>query len=337
MKIIDQYLKTLKGGLPEAHRDDIVRELSESIFSEIEEKEAELGRPLGETEVIELLRQHGNPLVLASRYRQDQRSLSFGRQIIGPTFFPYYTKVLTFNLGLTGVVIFVIFAALLAGGKTLGWEEAVLTLFWNLLIQFLVITAIFWAMDRHLAKYPDRWDIGRVSRAHFPELDARRDGPRVSRMDSVSQLIALMVFLVWLRAMRSLPFLIFGPAASFLTLAPVWRQLYTPVVLIALLGMAQAGVNLIRPDWVRLLWLVRVLTHTANLLICLFLIKAGVWVMAVDGASAGYRQAVTIVNQVLSYALWAAAVITAVTLWRDLRRLLRGTSAGLSRKAPVNS
>ena len=50
MKIIDQYLKTLKGGLPEAHRDDIVRELSESIFSEIEEKEAELGRPLGTDE-----------------------------------------------------------------------------------------------------------------------------------------------------------------------------------------------------------------------------------------------------------------------------------------------
>ena len=337
MKIIDHYLKTLKSGLPEAQKDDIAKELSESIYSEIEEKEAELGRPLGEAEVAALLRQRGNPLVLASCYRQDQRSLAFGRQIIGPTFFPYYAKVLRFNLGLTGVVILVIFAALLAGGKSVGVGDAVRSLFWNLLIQFVVITGIFWVMDRHLAKHPDRWDILAVSRAHFPELDSLRDGPRVSRMDSVSQLIALLVFLVWLRAARSLPFLIFGPAASFLTLAPVWRQVYTPVVLIALLGMAQAGVNLIRPDWVRLLWLVRVLTHTANLLICLFLIKAGVWVMAVEGASAGYRQAVTIVNQVLSYALWAAAVITAVTLWRDLRRLLRGTSAGLSRKAPANS
>jgi len=209
------------------------------------------------------------------------------------------------------------------------------SLFWNLLIQFVVITGIFWVMDRHLAKHPDRWDILAVSRAHFPELDPLRDGPRVSRMDSVSQLIALLVFLVWLRAARSLPFLIFGPAASFLTLAPVWRQVYTPVVLIALLGMAQAGVNLIRPDWVRLLWLVRVATHAANLAICLFLIRAGVWVMAVEGASAGYRQAVTIANQVIFYSLWATAAITVVTLWRDLQRLIRGS--GTLRKAPANS
>ena len=335
MKIIDHYLKTLKSGLPEAQKDDIAKELSESIYSEIEEKEAELGRPLGEAEVAALLRQRGNPLVLASRYRQDQQSLAFGRQIIGPTFFPYYAKVLRFNLGLTGVVILVIFAALLAGGKSVGVGDAVRSLFWNLLIQFVVITGIFWVMDRHLAKHPDRWDILAVSRAQFPELDSLRDGPRVSRMDSVSQLIALLVFLVWLRAARSLPFLIFGPAASFLTLAPVWRQVYTPVVLIALLGMAQAGVNLIRPDWVRLLWLVRVATHAANLAICLFLIRAGVWVMAVEGASAGYRQAVTIANQVIFYSLWATAAITVVTLWRDLQRLIRGS--GTLRKAPANS
>ena len=335
MKIIDHYLKTLKSGLPEAQKDDIAKELSESIYSEIEEKEAELGRPLGEAEVAALLRQRGNPLVLASCYRQDQRSLAFGRQIIGPTFFPYYAKVLRFNLGLTGVVILVIFAALLAGGKSVGVGDAVRSLFWNLLIQFVVITGIFWVMDRHLAKHPDRWDILAVSRAQFPELDSLRDGPRVSRMDSVSQLIALLVFLVWLRAARSLPFLIFGPAASFLTLAPVWRQVYTPVVLIALLGMAQAGVNLIRPDWVRLLWLVRVATHAANLAICLFLIRAGVWVMAVEGASAGYRQAVTIANQVIFYSLWATAAITVVTLWRDLQRLIRGS--GTLRKAPANS
>jgi hypothetical protein len=337
MNIIDHYLKTLKSGLPAAHRDDIVRELSESIFSEIQEKEAELGRPLGEAEVETLLRQRGNPLVLASRYRPDERSLSFGRQIIGPTFFPYYARVLKFNLGLTGVVILIIFAALLAGGKSLGLGDALRTLFWNLLLQFLVITGIFWAMDRHLSKHPDRWDIGKVSRAHFPELEASIDGPRVPRMDSVSQLIGLMVFLVWLRAVRTLPFLIFGPAASFLTLAPVWRQLYTPVVLIALLGMAQSGLNLVRPDWVRLCWLVQVATHAANLVICLFLIRAGVWVMAVDGVSAGYRQAVTIVNQVIFYSLWVVAAITVVTLWRALRRLIRGTGRTIPGKAAANS
>jgi len=335
MKIIDHYLKTLRSGLPEAQSEDIVKELSESIYSEIEEQEAQLGRSLSDPEVEALLRQRGNPLVLASRYRQDNRSLSLGRQIIGPTFFPYYTKVLTFNLGITGLVILFIFAALLAGGKSLGFGEAVSTLFWNLLLQLLLITVIFAVMDHHLEKYPDHWDIG--SRAHLPKFSTPAAGPRVPRMESVSQLIALMVFLVWLRAVRSLPFLLFGPAALFLTLAPVWRQVYTPVVLIALAGMAQAGVNLIRPDWVRLRWLVRVATDAANLGICYFLIRAGVWVMAAQGASASYLQAVSTVNRVIFFALWAAAVISGLALLRDLRRLFQGSGGTVSPNVVVNS
>jgi len=117
MEMIERYLKTLKSGLPDEQKEDIVRELSENIYSELEEKEARFGRPATEQEVKELLTRHGNPLVVASRYWQDQRSLAFGKQLIGPTLFPFYLRVLSFNLGLTGAIIVVIFAGLLAGGK----------------------------------------------------------------------------------------------------------------------------------------------------------------------------------------------------------------------------
>jgi hypothetical protein len=333
MEMLDRYLKTLKSALPDAQKEDIVRELSENINSEIEDKEAELGRPLNETELEALLRQHGNPLVVASRYRQDQRSVTFGRQLIGPTLFPFYRKVLFFNLGLTGVIILIIFTALLASGQPIGLGAALSILFYNLLIQFSVITLIFTAMDQHLTKHPDRWNPKKPIAVCHPALAAApADGPRVSQMESISQLIALTVFIVWLRAVRGAPFLILGPAAIFLKAAPVWKQLYAPFVLIALVTMVQSGINLIRPDWVWLRSLVRVATHVVTLIICFFLMRAGTWVVPASDASAGYQHAGVIVNHVIFYSLVAAVPITALMLALELRRLVRGRTT-LARKS----
>jgi len=41
MEILGRYLNTLKSALSDAQEEDIVRELSENIHSQIEEKEAE--------------------------------------------------------------------------------------------------------------------------------------------------------------------------------------------------------------------------------------------------------------------------------------------------------
>jgi hypothetical protein len=333
MEMLDRYLKTLKSALPDAQKEDIARELSENIHSEIEDKEAELGRALNETEMEALLKHHGNPLVVASRYRQDNRSLAFGRQLIGPILFPFYAKVLSFNLGLTGVIILIILTALLVSGHTVGFAEALSILFYNLLIQFSVITAIFMAMDHHLTKHPDRWNPNKPNPAHFPALMPRAEGSRVSRMESISQLIALSIFLVWLRAVRSVPLLILGPAAAFLKAAPVWGHLYVPVVVLTLAQMVQSGINLLRPDWVWLRLLMRVAGNAVGLVMAFFLIKAGAWVIPTSDASAGYQQAAVITNQVIFYSLIVAAILTTVLLIHDLRRLIGGGATSASRKA----
>lgn len=120
MNLVDRYLKAVAKALPEAQHEDIVRELSDDIRSEIEAKAGELGRPLTESEQQALLKQRGNPLVLAGRYRQDHRTLALGRQLIGPVLFPYYLRVLSFNLGLTFAVIAIIFIALGVSGQKVG-------------------------------------------------------------------------------------------------------------------------------------------------------------------------------------------------------------------------
>ena len=46
MELIERYLQALKFALPQKQRDDIIKELRDSILSQIEEKEAEVGHPL---------------------------------------------------------------------------------------------------------------------------------------------------------------------------------------------------------------------------------------------------------------------------------------------------
>src|SRR5215831_4376146 len=138
MNLVDRYLKAVAKALPEAQREDIVRELSEDIRSEMEDKAGELGRPLTEAEQQAVLKQRGNPLLLAARYRQDHRALVIGRQLIGPVLFPFYVKVLSFNLGLTFLVVATIFIALGVGGQKISFNDVISTCLLQLFIQLSV-------------------------------------------------------------------------------------------------------------------------------------------------------------------------------------------------------
>jgi hypothetical protein len=177
-------------------------------------------------------------------------------------------------------VILIIFTTLLASGQSLSFGEAPSTLFLQLVIQFAIVTPIFMAFDRHLAKYPDRWNPRTPNRGHSPTITvtAPRQSSTVSRLESVSQIVATAVFLGWLRVVRGLPFLIFGRAASFLRAAPVWRELYLPVVLLALVQVVQSVIHLIRPDWLRVRSFTRLAAGGVGLVLCFLLLRAGVWV-----------------------------------------------------------
>src|SRR5580704_122132 len=175
MDLVDSYVKAVAKALPEAQREDIIGELSEDIRSEMEDKQQGLGRPLTEEEQEDLLRQRGNPLLLAARYRQDQRSVALGRQIIGPVLFPFYVKVLSFNLGLTFLVVGVIFLALRLAGQQISVSDMVSTCTLQFFIQFGVVTLIFSLVEKHLTKHPDRWHIKGMGGKFRLDLNIERD------------------------------------------------------------------------------------------------------------------------------------------------------------------
>ena len=86
MELLDRYLQAVKKYLPTRRQDDIIAELRANMESQIEDKESELGRPLTQGEMEDLLRKMGSPLKVASRYQSQQ-------YLIGPTFFPMYVYV----------------------------------------------------------------------------------------------------------------------------------------------------------------------------------------------------------------------------------------------------
>ena len=334
MDLLDRYLKAVSKGLPEAQREDIIRELSEDIRSEMEDKEAELRRPLTEAEQQAILKRRGNPAFLAARFRQDHRSVAFGAQLIGPVLFPFYIKVLSFNLGLTFIIIGTIFLTLVVSGQNITLNAIFSNVLLQLLIQLSAVTLIFSLIQRHLNKYPDSWNLsGMGDGVHLDlkfssdnQLAKRTDG-QISRFESVSIIVASAVALVWLREVRQHPFLIFGPAAYFLKLAPVWTQVYGPIVFLTSLGIVRAVINLFRPRWTRLRALVSLVLEAAGLAVLCFLLKAGSWVTVVDSAgshSAGYSRAAGLVNQCVFYGLLVAAAISAVQLALRIARLMRG-------------
>ena len=344
MDLVESYLNAVAKALPEEQRTDIIGELSEDIRSEMEERQKALGRPLTPDEQESLLKKRGNPWLLAARYRQDQRSVAFGRQIIGPVLYPFYVKVLSFNLGLTFLIVGAIFLALRLAGQQISVGDMVSTCTLQFFIQFGVVTLIFSLVEKHLTKHPDRWHIKGMGGKFRLDLNIERDFQvgmgqvrmgqarmgnqrrEVSRFESVSVIVASAVALVWWSSVQSHPFLIFGPAAALFNLAPIWHQIYFPIVVLTDLEIVRAIINLVRPDWTQFRAIARVILQAGGLAVMWFAMKAGSWVTVANPGADGadkFAHVVHIVNQCFLYGLGSAAIFSAAMIVFRITELTR--------------
>src|SRR5262249_30571033 len=111
---------------------------------------------------------------------------------------------------------------------------------------------------------------------------------------------------------------------------PIWHQFYWPVVALAGFGIVQAFINLIRPDWLRVMVLYRAITAAAWAVMLFLLIRAGNWVvLAGDGQqNEGLQRTGHILNQLTVYFVAACTAIAFYGLVRHLRRLLQLSKSG---------
>lgn len=115
MDLIERYLKAVGAQLPAAGREDILAELRDLLMSRVEEREAELGRPLTEAEVEAVLREVGHPLTVAARYGAGPQ------HVVGPELYPWW--LFGVKTALTVLVLITIVGAvarILFGGAEVG-------------------------------------------------------------------------------------------------------------------------------------------------------------------------------------------------------------------------
>jgi len=334
MELLDRYLQAVRFWLPKAQQQDIIAELSSDLRSQIDDRETELGRPLDDAELEVILRKCGSPILVASRYRPQT-------QLIGPALFPIYLFVLKLVLLWILVPLFVVIVGPAMIFSAPNHWAALLqtwsTLWFAMFVSAGTITLVFAVIERTEAelKFFEKWDLRSLPRAPKAVQPP-------SRTQTIFELVFGIVGLLWMLAVPYCPFLILGPAAAFLRLAPMWHVFYLPLILLALTGLARQCVSLMRPQWT---WLppAAQLANTALALIMLHFIfnmagkTPGEWhpfVLLADHVANSGRATVVaaIVNASVMLGLggaWIGLCIAAcVQTWQLLKKLRQQVSSG---------
>ena len=155
-ELLDRYIHSFKMMLPPGKMEDIAAEIRSNLESLAEDRAAELGRELSLGEMSAILKQHGHPMVVASRYRDRP-----ARGLISPELFPFYWFTLRaiFAVWVTIRVIVAVFT--FQGTATAG--SVLLRLGRDILLAGFIIpagvTLVFavWEYLEFRFRYSERW------------------------------------------------------------------------------------------------------------------------------------------------------------------------------------
>jgi hypothetical protein len=316
MEITQRYLHAIEFWLPKEQKKDIIAEISEDLHSQIEERQEQLGRSLNDAEVDTLLKQRGNPLLVANRYLP-QRSL------IGPIFYPLYVfvlKVWAICWPLPAVVVFIVIQR--TQHPELSWWHTISAAWaWIWTAAFWaasMITLTFVTLERVDAKtcFLKNWNPRK--------LPPVRDPNKVSRLSSAIELIVNSAWVVLFARYASSLNIIDGPSFR-LTLSPIWMYFFWGFLAVGLLTSALSAVNLMQPSWTGIRATLRLGTDAVGGALWCWFMKANIihelWI-----AKAHDPRGVDLTHMINTWTQWAFPYtigVILVILGVDLYRIFR--------------
>ena len=317
MDLIDRYLVAVRRHLPRPLQKDIVEELSDSLRSEAEETEQQLGRALTADDQSALLKKHGHPWLVASRYLPQQ-------YLVGPALYPYYRQALV-------IVLFWVVLPISLGGGALGaiyaadssrvWGWA-LGAAWNgSLYAIGIVTIVFTVLESQRVRITtlDKWDPSWLPEPH--------EGRAVPRSETLIGLIFTTTFLLWWADLLRAPQLIdYGGDAVRFVAEPIWAAVFLPVLISLLLTVASAFVDLIRPWRTTFFSIVRVLIDVAAGVIAGVVLRAGHWVQVIGAPQDADKlaRADYWINQGIK---WSLVTLIVICLFEALTEVWRTVKA----------
>jgi hypothetical protein len=259
------------------------------------------------------------------------------RHLIGPLWFPIYQRVLMivaacylvpWVLVRVGLMTFdPAYRATHAGSGWLGAMAAAWGGFWIAAVVAIgTVTVVFAVLERAQAQsaFLANWDPAR--------LPAVRDPGRIPRGASIVELVANIVFCSWWVTAMWSPVVLDQPNVR-ITLAPAWTVFFVGFLILAVVNIAAAGVNLLRPYWTRPRAGVRLVTNLIGSALFAGMVRAS---LVADITVAGVatettRDLVTTVNRVASQSFALVVVFGLIVLAVDIRRMVRvGTTLAIA-------
>ena len=319
MSLLERYLDALRGALPRAKAEDIVAELRDVLTMRIEDRVEELGRPLTDAETGTLLKEFGHPLMVAARYRPQQ-------WLIGPDVFPFYAFVLRVVLTIVICIQVAITAAryLFGGGMAVQIFGPALGGLWvSVLTSAGIVTLVFAVLERtgFPANHLRNWK---------PEQLPWPNDRRQSVWESLFEVTAGILFLSWWVGLIHLPWAVGGNGFR-MEAAPIFTQLYWPILWLMIAKLIHRLIVWLRPDWRLVRGTLAAATMAAGIALLAIIYKAGHWVTIVSTGMPAEEAAKLdqAVNLGLSMAFVPIGVIwlwqSAVALWQLWRA--RGVGA----------
>ncbi len=316
MDLIERYLHAVEFWLPRGQKHDILAELAEDIHAQVEERQATLGRLLTRDEVAQLLQARGRPVLVANSF-QPQRSL------IGPVLFPIYRFVVKV-VGLFYLIPFFPATVLIYHAQHAGasWFQSLGVAgndTWSAgLFALGVVTAVFAGLQ--FSGFAER-ELVRWNPRKLPLAKGRN---RISRVWSVTNIVANLVFLLWWIPCFSSPEILRGPAVS-LTLAPAWMHFFWAFLATGVWNIGLGIANLLHPQWSRLRASCYLASNLASGLLFCWMTRthlvASLWLASLGPVKSALLTRA--LQSMLAGCFPIVLLVTAVVLMVDLLRVLR--------------
>jgi len=243
MELLDRYLHAVKKHLPWEKQDDIIAELRANLESQLEDREAELGRPLTQAEAEAWLKEMGPPIQVAGRYKPLQ-------YLIGPAIFPAYWFVMRTVFFWSLAIYSLVTVILIFTAPAPSWTavlEAALRLPFVLMTAAAWVTLTFAAFEFAIAHSLITWPLNGAADWSPGTLPAvERDTVPGKKARSYAQAVAEVIFgillLIWLLLFPRYPVLLLGPGAVYLhisqfQLASVWVEFYWWIIALNVLQL----------------------------------------------------------------------------------------------------
>ena len=315
--LVSRYVAAVRRRLPAKAASDISAELREAVASQLEAKEAELGRPATRDEMAVLLRSFGSPMLAAARYT--------GRQyLIGPDLYPYYWPTAQIVVGIVAAIAMVGFLVqgvlsdhplrLALQGLGAAWNGA--------LFAFGVVTGIFIALEQTKAgpKIEGSWRPEQLPRD-------TKDKPK-SLFESLFSLGWDAIFIAWWGGLLHIPNTLPGTPGETgmaLDLSAAWSDVYAPVLVMAVMQAVIHLADILHPVWSRLRSFASIAVNLVVLSVVWMLARRGPLFIVHGPAALADRvaklnQMFVTVSHVLVYGM---AIGLAIALMVEIWRLAR--------------